>query len=228
MEYTLKELEEWNVKIEKKATEFGLDYYPQEFEIVGFNEMLAYEAYVGMPSKYPHWSYGKAYEKNKTLYSLNLTGLPYEMVINSNPSLAYLMKENTLLLQILTMAHVYGHNDFFKNNRLFREGTKAYYTLEMFKLDADIIRSYINDPNIEEKGEAKYNETNEESDDGKISINDSDLSKLKEIPGIGDVKANAIILYREKNNGFKSIEELKNVDGIGEKTFEKIKDSIKL
>ena len=148
MEYTLKELEEWNVRIEKKATEFGLDYYPQEFEIVGFNEMLAYEAYVGMPSKYPHWSYGKAYEKNKTLYSLNLTGLPYEMVINSNPSLAYLMKENTLLLQILTMAHVYGHNDFFKNNRLFREGTKAYYTLEMFKLDADIIRSYINDPSI--------------------------------------------------------------------------------
>ena len=148
MEYTLKELEEWNVKIEKKATEFGLDYYPQEFEIVGFNEMLAYESYVGMPSKYPHWSYGKAYEKNKTLYSLNLTGLPYEMVINSNPSLAYLMKENTLLLQILTMAHVYGHNDFFKNNRLFREGTKAHYTLEMFKLDADIIRDYINDPSI--------------------------------------------------------------------------------
>ncbi len=90
-----------------------------------------------------------------------------------------------------------------------------------------VIRN-INDPNIEEKGEAKYNETNEESDDGKISINDSDLSKLKEIPGIGDVKANAIILYREKNNGFKSIDELKNIDGIGEKTFEKIKDSIKL
>ncbi len=90
-----------------------------------------------------------------------------------------------------------------------------------------VIRN-INDPNIEEKGEAKYNETNEESDDGKISINDSDLSKLKEIPGIGEVKANSIISYREKNNGFKSIEELKNVDGIGEKTFEKIKDSIKL
>jgi stage V sporulation protein R len=101
-----------------------------------------------MPSKYPHWSYGKAYEKNKTLYSLNLTGLPYEMVINSDPCLAYLMRENTLLLQILTMAHVYGHNDFFKNNRLFKEGTKAHYTLEMFKLDAEIIRGYVNDPNI--------------------------------------------------------------------------------
>ena len=90
----------------------------------------------------------KSYEKNKTLYSLNLTGLPYEMVINSDPCLAYLMKDNTLLLQILTMAHVYGHNDFFKNNRLFKEGTNAKYTLEMFKLDADIIREYINDPSI--------------------------------------------------------------------------------
>lgn len=148
MEYNLRDLENWNVIIEEKAKELGLDYYPQEFEIVGFNEMLGYEAYVGMPSKYPHWSYGKSYEKNKMLYSLNMTGLPYEMVINSNPCLGYLMNENTLLLQILTMAHVYGHNDFFKNNRLFRTGTRAHYTLEMFKLDAEIIRGYINDPNI--------------------------------------------------------------------------------
>ena len=88
-----------------------------------------------------------------------------------------------------------------------------------------IIRN-INDVNIEV--EAENYEVNEESDDGKISINDADISKLKEVPGIGEVKANSIILYREKNNGFKSIEELKNVDGIGEKTFEKIKDSIKL
>lgn len=91
--------------------------------------------------------------------------------------------------------------------------------------DLIIIRN-INDVNIDV--EAENNEVNEESDDGKISINDSDISKLKEIPGIGEVKANSIISYREKNNGFKSIEELKNVDGIGEKTFEKIKDSIKL
>jgi stage V sporulation protein R len=70
------------------------------------------------------------------------------MVINSDPCIAYLMKDNTLLLQILTIAHVYGHNDFFKNNRLFREATSAKYTVEMFKNHADIIRSYINDPSI--------------------------------------------------------------------------------
>ena len=70
--------------------------------------------------------------------------------------------------------------------------------------DLIIIRN-INDVNIDV--EAENNEVNEESDDGKISINDSDISKLKEIPGIGEVKANSIILYREKNNSFKSIEE---------------------
>ena len=148
MEYVLKDLIEWNEVIESKAKELGLNFYPQEFEIIGFNEMLGYEAYVGMPSRYPHWSFGKSYEKNKTLYSFNLTGLPYEMVINSNPCLAYLMRENTLQLQILTMAHVYGHNDFFKNNRLFKEGTRAKLALEMFKLDGEIIREYINAPGI--------------------------------------------------------------------------------
>ncbi|MBE6087872.1 MAG: SpoVR family protein [Clostridium beijerinckii] len=148
MEYSFNDIEKWNEKIEKKVREYGLECYPQEFEIIGFNEMIGYEAYVGMPSRYPHWSFGKSYEKSKTLYSLNLTGLPYEMVINSDPCLAYLMKDNTLLLQILTMAHVYGHNDFFRNNRLFKEGTIAKYTLEMFNLDAKIIRNYIDDPSI--------------------------------------------------------------------------------
>ncbi|HEY5525430.1 MAG TPA: SpoVR family protein, partial [Clostridium sp.] len=85
MDYNLRDLEKWNETIEAKVRELGLDFYPQEFEIIGFNEMLGYEAYLGMPSRYPHWSFGKSYEKNKILYSFNLTGLPYEMVINSDP-----------------------------------------------------------------------------------------------------------------------------------------------
>jgi stage V sporulation protein R len=148
VDYTIKDLGTWSKRIESIASDCGLNYYPQEFEIIGYKDMLAYEAYIGMPSRYPHWSFGKAYEKNRTFYKYNFTGLPYEMVINSNPCLAYLMKENTLLLQILTIAHVYGHNDFFKNNRLFKEGTYADYTIEMFKVHGDLIRSYINDPSI--------------------------------------------------------------------------------
>ena len=148
MEYNLKDLESWNERIEEIAKNIGLDFYPQEFEIIGYKDMLSYETYIGMPSRYPHWSFGKSYEKTSTVYKYNLTGLPYEMVINSDPCIAYLMKENTLLLQILTIAHVYGHNDFFKNNRLFKDGTRAASTVEMFKFHADMVRSYINDPSI--------------------------------------------------------------------------------
>jgi stage V sporulation protein R len=147
-DFSLKELEYWNVRIEKLAAECGLDCYNQEFEIINYEDMIGYESYVGMPSHYPHWSYGKSYERIKTLHRYNLTGLPYEMVINSNPCIAYLMKDNSLLVQILTIAHVYGHNDFFKNNRLFKRGTKAEYTVETFKNHANRIREYISDPSI--------------------------------------------------------------------------------
>jgi len=147
-EFSMQELKEWNSKIEELVEKSGLKPYPQEFEICNYEEMINYEAYLGMPARYPHWSFGKAYERKKTFYRYNLSGLPYEMVINSNPCLAYLMKDNTLLLQILTMAHVYGHNDFFANNRLFRDGTRAELVLEMFKSHAQRIRSYISDPSI--------------------------------------------------------------------------------
>ncbi len=145
--YTISDLERWDERIREKVAEFGLDVYPQEFEICDHNEMLGYMAYSGMPSHYPHWSYGKAYEKLKTLYDYGVSGLPYEMVINSNPALAYLMRDNSLCLQILTIAHVYGHNDFFKNNFNFKQ-TRAEFTIGTFKAHAQRVRSYIEDPSI--------------------------------------------------------------------------------
>ena len=147
-DYSLNELKRWNERIEELVHEEKLHCYKQEFNMVSYEEMTAYEAYSGMPSHYPHWSFGKAYERIKTFNRYNITGLPYEMVINSNPCIAYLMKDNSLLLQILTMAHVYGHNDFFRNNRLFSTGTRAEYTVEMFKNHAVRIREYISDPSI--------------------------------------------------------------------------------
>lgn len=89
-----------------------------------------------------------------------------------------------------------------------------------------IIIKNINDEVSQEEVENEIQSI--EADDGKININTADINKLKEIPGIGDVKANSIIMYRESNGNFKSIEDLKNVDGIGEKTFEKIKNNIKI
>ncbi len=147
-EYAMGELQYWSGKIEELVRQVGLDCYDQHFEIVSYEDMLCYEAYIGMPAHYPHWSYGKSYERQKSFYRYNLTGLPYEMVINSDPCIAYLMRDNTLLLQILTIAHVYGHNDFFKNNRLFKRDTQADLTVEMFKNHANRVREYNNDPSI--------------------------------------------------------------------------------
>lgn len=196
MKYTVKDLKKWNDTIEEVVQDVGLNYYPQEFEIINYNDMLAYEVYVGMPSRYPHWSFGKAYERLKTLYKYNLTGLPYEMVINSDPCIAYLMKDNTLLLQILTIAHVYGHNDFFKNNRLFKKGTHAKYTLEMFKNHGSNIREYINDPSIGYEGVEKI-------------LNAAHSIKYQTSRAIGEKKIsneelreNMIKSYKKKNSNY--------------------------
>ncbi len=148
MALSLKELQEWDDRIREVVDYYGLNCYPQEFEICDHNDMIGYMAYSGMPSRYAHWSYGKTYEKQKTLYDYGVSGLPYEMVINSNPCLAYLMRDNTDLLQILTIAHVYGHNDFFANNFTFTSNIDAQYTIEMFKGHANRVDMYIEDPSI--------------------------------------------------------------------------------
>ena len=148
MSLTLNQLEDWDNLIIEKVNFFNLNPYPQEFEICDHFEMLGYMSYGGIPSRYPHWSFGKSYEKEKTLYDYGVGGLPYEMVINTNPCLAYLMRDNTDLLQVLTIAHVYGHNDFFANNFTFTSGIPAIYAMEMFSNHASRIRSYIEDPSI--------------------------------------------------------------------------------
>ncbi len=147
-DWSLRDLEYWDERIREKVAEFGLDCFAQEFEICDREAMLGYMAYHGMPAHYPHWSYGKAFEQIKTMYDYGVQGLPYEMVINSDPCLAYLMRDNSLCLQVLTIAHVYGHNDFFKNNFTFRTATDPRETLASFKARADRIRRYIEDPSI--------------------------------------------------------------------------------
>ncbi|WP_010292645.1 helix-hairpin-helix domain-containing protein [Clostridium senegalense] len=63
-------------------------------------------------------------------------------------------------------------------------------------------------------------------ENNKININKASIEQLKTLSGIGDSKAEAILDYRESNGGFKSIDELSNIDGIGSKTLEKLRDKV--
>jgi stage V sporulation protein R len=108
-----------------------LSVYPHQIEIISSEQMLdAYSAH-GMPLMYHHWSFGKIFAREETMYNKGWQALAYEIVINSNPCIAYLMEENTTTMQALVMAHAcFGHNHFFKNNYLFRQWTNAEAILD--------------------------------------------------------------------------------------------------
>jgi len=146
-DWTESDLLHWDEKIIRVAEDLGLDWHPIDYEIIDYAEMLGAMAYTGLPTHYRHWSYGKEYERTHTLYNMGQTGLPYEMIINSNPSIAYLMRENALYIHILTMAHCVGHSDFFKNNRMFDE-TNPENIIDSFKSAAKYVRALIEDPSI--------------------------------------------------------------------------------
>ncbi|MGL4424467.1 MAG: SpoVR family protein, partial [Gemmataceae bacterium] len=105
-------------EIEGYAREYGLDFYETIFEVVDADDLNEIAAYGGFPTRYPHWSFGMAYEELQRSYSYGLSKI-YEMVINNDPCYAYLMRCNHTVDQKLVMAHVYGHCDFFKNNSYF-------------------------------------------------------------------------------------------------------------
>lgn len=108
------------------ANDYKLDTFPNQIEVISAEQMLDAYSSGAMPVMYPHWSYGKSFSVNEHLYGTGQQNLAYEVVINSNPCISYLMEENTLTMQTLVIAHAcYGHNSFFKGNYLFRQWTQA-------------------------------------------------------------------------------------------------------
>lgn len=119
-------IQDYDREIAQVAEEFGLDTYPNQIEIISSEQMMDAYASVGMPIGYNHWSYGKQFLNTEQNYQRGQMGLAYEIVINSNPCIAYLMEENTMTMQALVIAHAcYGHNSFFKGNYLFQSWTDA-------------------------------------------------------------------------------------------------------
>ncbi len=105
---------------------YGLDTYPNVIEIIEAEHMLDAYASGGLPNMYDHWSFGMERTQLDKAYHGGQMGLAYEIVINTNPAIAYCMADNTKTMQMLVIAHAnYGHNSFFKCNHLFKQFTRA-------------------------------------------------------------------------------------------------------
>ena len=123
-EWTVELINTYDQEISRVAANFGLDTFPNQIEIISSEQMMDAYSSVGMPLGYHHWSFGKQFLNVERRYKRGQMGLAYEIVINSNPCIAYLMEENTMTMQALVIAHAcYGHNSFFKGNYLFHTWT---------------------------------------------------------------------------------------------------------
>jgi stage V sporulation protein R len=121
--------------------ELGLDIYPVQIEVITSEQMLDAYSSVGLPLRSRHWSFGKRFAFHETLYRKGLQGLAYEIVINSNPCICYIMEENSMTMQTLVIAHAaFGHNHFFKNNYLFRQWTDANGILDYLSFARDYVQ----------------------------------------------------------------------------------------
>lgn len=125
-EWTPELIDEVYTGIEEIAVgEWGYDIYKNQIEIISSEGMLEAYATIGLPIMYHHWSFGKRYLSQSRLYKAGVMGLAYEIVINADPCISYLMESNTLTMQALVIAHAcMGHNHFFKNNYMFRQWTQ--------------------------------------------------------------------------------------------------------
>ena len=127
--------------VERVATEeLGLEVYPNRIEVITAEQMLDVYTAHGMPLTYRHWSYGKRFLEHEAGYRRGYTSLAYEVVINSNPCISYLMEENSATMQALVIAHAaFGHNHFFRNNYLFRQWTQPSAILDYL----EFARTYV-------------------------------------------------------------------------------------
>jgi stage V sporulation protein R len=200
----LAELGRATERIWEIAHEFGLDPFPVNFELVPATIMYEFGSY-GLPGRFSHWTRGKSYYRMKTEYDYGLSKI-YELVVNTNPSYAFLMEQNSVLQNKLVIAHVLGHSDFFKNNVYFRHTPPNM--IDKVSVNADRIRKYEYehgrleverfldavlaieehiDPNVHIKRRQQQDERGKgASANGKRESPYDDLLKLDERPPAGD------------------------------------------
>ena len=190
-------LENYDNKISKIAEDNGLDWFNIHYEVCDYRSMIGHMSYHGMPTHYGHWSFGKSFERTHQMYNLGMEGLPYELIINSDPSIAYLMKENPAYLQVLIMAHCVGHSDFFKNNLRFSK-TNPRSVIQRMRSAKKRIQEYTEDPSI---GIEKIESTLDSAHAIQFQIDRSMLPGKTD----GEIREEIIARFRKEKN-------LKNLD----------------
>ncbi len=137
----VRELEAMRREARRLAESVGLDPTPVIFGVVDYDQLNEYSAYDGFPERFPHWSFGMSYDyfRKRSAYSGWWT---YELVLNTEPAIAYLRESNTPVENKGVMVHVYGHTDFFKHNRWFSKTPKDM--IKIMHTHAQRIEEYMN------------------------------------------------------------------------------------
>jgi stage V sporulation protein R len=125
-------------EISAVAESFGLDPFPMHYELCPASIIRTFASY-GMPSRYTHWSFGKAYHRLRLNESLGL-GKIYELVINHDPCYAFLLDSNSYLQNKLIVAHVLAHSDFFRHNYYFANTNRQM--METMRAAASRLQTY--------------------------------------------------------------------------------------
>ncbi len=125
-------------ELQTLAHDRGLGFEPVVFQMTDSDE-IAEVASMGLPNRFIHWYWGGAYkelvtQQNKQVFSI------LELVLNTAPSHAFLRNSNTYLQNVLVIAHVFGHADFFTNNHWYQKSNKNM--LNEAERHARLIRTY--------------------------------------------------------------------------------------
>ncbi|MFY9457929.1 MAG: SpoVR family protein [Candidatus Spechtbacterales bacterium] len=117
----LERLKRLEVRIREICEDMGLLTTDIMFEIVPAQRVLEGMSY-NFPTNFSHWSFGRDFERNRTIYEHTGHGIAYEQVWNFDVPKAFLVETNPFALNVLILAHVYGHVDFFLSNRYCQHG----------------------------------------------------------------------------------------------------------
>jgi stage V sporulation protein R len=133
-------------RIEDLARQEGLDFFGLRFQLLDARDVNGVAAYGGFPVRYPSWRHGMEFERLEKGYSWGLSKI-YELVINTDPVVAYLVRSNSDLEQKLVMAHVCGHADFFKHNCWYAATDRGM--LDTMARHATLVRRHIDRQGLE-------------------------------------------------------------------------------